>query len=83
MSDASIRARSAQQLLENPLLIEALDAIESEALAAWKGTKLDDTATRERLWMQVKAAERVREGLNGAVENGIFEAGRAARRPMP
>lgn len=77
------RARDAQQLLENPLLNEALAEIESEAITAWKGTKLDDTPARERLWMTVKAAQRVREVLQGAVDNGRFEAGRAARTPLP
>lgn len=77
------RARDAQQLLENPLLNEALGEIESEAITAWKGTKLDDTPARERLWMTVKAAQRVREVLQGAVDNGRFEAGRAARTPLP
>lgn len=81
--DSEIRAKNAQQLLENPLLNEALDEIEGEALKAWKGTRLDDTANRERLWMQVKAAQRVREVLQGAVDNGRFEAGRAARTPLP
>jgi ribosomal protein L22 len=83
VTDAEIRARGAQQLLENPLLKEALDQIEAEAIAAWKATKLEDTASRERLWMQVKAAQRVREVLEGAVENGRFEASRAARAPLP
>lgn len=83
MSDHEIRAKNAQQLLENPMLQEALNELESEAIAAWKGTKLDDTATRERLWMQVKAANRVRDVLEGAVDNGRYEAGRAARSPLP
>lgn len=83
MSEAKRRAEQAAYLLDNPLLQEALDALETEAITAWKGTKLDDTATRERLWMQVKAAQRVRETLEGAVDNGRFEAGRAARSPLP
>jgi hypothetical protein len=83
VTDIDIRARNAQQLLENPLLGEALSEIEAEAIKAWIGTKLDDTPTRERLWMQVKAAHRVREVLQGAVDAGRFEAGRAARTPLP
>lgn len=81
--DNEIRAKNAAQLLENPMLKEALDLIQSEAITAWMGTKLDDTQTRERLWMQVKAAQRVTEVLQGAVDNGRFEAGRAARAPLP
>ena len=83
MNDTEVRARNAAQLLENPMLQEALELIEREAVTAWMGTRLDDTATRERLWMQVKAAQRVREVLQGAVDSGRFEAGRAARSPLP
>lgn len=83
MTDAEIRARNAQQLLENPLLQEALGQVQQEAIEAWMATKAGAVEDRERHWMMVKCAQRLREVLQGAVDNGQFEARRASRAPMP
>lgn len=83
MDDTEIRARNAQQLLENPLLDEALTVLRGEAIDAWAGTKAAATEERERHWMMVKAADRLREYLKSAVDDGRFAANRAVRAPLP
>jgi hypothetical protein len=83
MSDKEKLAKDAQQLLENPLLAEALELIEKEAINAWIGTGLGDEQDRERHWMMVKSARRLKEYLKGVVEDQRFEASRAVRAPLP
>ena len=53
MSDfdlAKHRAAEAQHLIENPLLVAALEKIEARYLEAWKKTKSGDAEKREQLW---------------------------------
>lgn len=83
MNDTEIRAKNAQALLENPLFNEVMDTIEKEAIDAWISTGLSAAPDRERHWMLVKTARRVREVLQGYVDNNEFEARRAARAPLP
>lgn len=83
MTDAEIRARNAAQLLENPLLEEALSRLEKEAIDAWVGSNAEDTFQRERQWIQVKLVRRLREYLQTAIDDGRFETNRATRRPLP
>ena len=77
--DAEARARHAQQLLDDPLLIETLDAIEAAAITAWRNTGSDRQQDREVAYYSIKAAERVRLTLQGIVDNGQIAANRAVR----
>ncbi len=81
MSDVEIRARGAAQLLENPLLVEALDAQEHEAVEAW--LVADSGQARDEQWMRVRSVRALRNTLQAMVDNGKFEASRAAKAPMP
>lgn len=83
MNDSEIRAKNAEQLLENPLLNEALSEIQASATESWVKTKPDDTNERERLWMRVQVVVRLREELKNIIDNGRFEASRAVRAPLP
>lgn len=77
--DAETRARRARQLLDDPLLIEVLDAIEAAAVTAWRQTSSAQQLEREVAWYSAKAAERVRNTLEGIVDNGLIEANRSVR----
>ena len=77
MSDAATRAAAATRLLSDPLLVEVLDAIEQAAVTVWRSTSEADSAARERAYYTVKASERVRNTLQGIVDNGLIEARRA------
>ncbi len=81
MSDAEIRARGAAQLLENPLLVEALDAQEHEAVEAW--LVADNGQARDEQWMRVRSVRALRNVLQAMVDNGKYEASRVAKAPMP
>lgn len=81
MTEAEIRARNAQQLLENPLLQSVFDQVQQEAVRAWLGTTPTEEGRegREFAWMLAKAVERIRTVLQGAVDDGTIQAARAVR----
>jgi hypothetical protein len=65
------RAMQAEELLNNPLLSEALDSMEREYLAAWRASKLPDLEERERLWLAMQVLEQMRNHLRIVLENGV------------
>lgn len=75
--DPTARAEHAKRLLEDPLLVEALDQIEKTAIEAWKATAIAQTEDRERVWHSLKAAERIRAYLQSVVDTGQLAARRA------
>lgn len=77
--DAEARATRAKQLLDDALLTEVLDSIEGAAVNAWRQTSTSQQLEREIAWYSIKAAERVRNTLNGIVDNGLIEANRSVR----
>lgn len=68
------RAEHAKRLLDDPMLSEAFDTIERECIAAWKAAPARDTDGREKLWLTVKAVNRIREELSGIIETGKVSA---------
>ena len=60
LEDEQRRGRAADQLLENPLLIEAFATIEQEIQAEWTGSKAKDADAREKLWLMLKLLGRVK-----------------------
>jgi hypothetical protein len=69
----------AKRLLDDPLLAEVFDAVESAAIDVWRKTGTAQAAEREVAWQSLKAAERVRNALKGIVDNGLLEARRAVQ----
>ena len=80
MIDATARAEQAKRLLDDPLLTEVLGEIEKAAITAWGSTALGDVEHREMAYHSLKASRRVRDTLQGVVDNGLVEASRAVRR---
>lgn len=64
------RAARAQELLDNPLLSEALDAWDKEITDAWKNSPLRDAEGREKLRLMLEAAKKFKEHLTKTVETG-------------
>ena len=78
MTEKEIRAGNAAQLLENPLLEEVLSQIEDEARRAWLATPAQDgQQAREFAWMLSKAVGRIRDVLQGAIDDQKIAASRA------
>ncbi len=64
----------AAELLENSLLKESFQYLESEYLKAWRETKVLDTTSRERLWQAVQILGIIQEHLKFHVTNGRLAA---------
>ncbi len=64
----------AAELLENTLLQEAFQYLETEYLQAWRNTRALDTTSRERLWQAVQILGIIHEHLKGHVTNGRIAA---------
>lgn len=62
----------AKQLLENPTLTSAFDAMERAYFDAWRGSKPDDPAHRERIYMMFQCTTEVRRVLRQKVEDAIL-----------
>lgn len=68
--DDQERGRRAQELLDNELLVQALDAIESEVVAQWEQCPARDAEGKEACWQLIKTSKKFRAILKGYVESG-------------
>ncbi len=64
------RARRAQELLEDPLIKESFDSLESTYLSAWRDSRPGEELEREVLWQAWFALDAVRQHLNQVMQNG-------------
>jgi hypothetical protein len=67
--DASRGAR-AKQILEDPILIEAFDAIRADYLEKLVSTTTMETAAREKLYMGVRVLDEVKAHFNTVIARG-------------
>jgi len=64
------RGRRAAELLEHPLLVEALAAIEAEVVQQWEQCPARDSEGKECLWQLMKTSKKFRGLLNGYIQSG-------------
>jgi hypothetical protein len=64
------RGQVSQSLLENELLVEALDAIDKEVMEQWIACPARDKEGKEALWQLIKTSRKFRDILNGYVQTG-------------
>lgn len=79
--DLLIRAQRAREVLENPLLSEALEHYETEIVTAWKNSPLRDVEGRERLRVMLETHKAFREYLHNTMEAGKLARITPASRP--
>ena len=60
----------ARLILEHPLVKEAFAALEEGAFGAWAGTKVADTETREKLFLQYQAMTQFRSFFEQTMDTG-------------
>jgi hypothetical protein len=70
LDQATAKAVRAQELLDNELLIEAFRGLEDSYTAAWRATRIDDVAAREKLFLAINVVGKVRDHLTGILTNG-------------
>jgi hypothetical protein len=64
------RGEQARRLLEDPLLNEAFDTVETSLRDGWAATQPDQVAERERLWLMLKLLGRLKGHLSEVIETG-------------
>ena len=65
----------AQELLNNTLLQETFQYLETQYLQAWRSTKVRETESREKLWQAIQILNIVQDHLRLYVTNGRIAAG--------
>ena len=66
-------------ILDDPLVDEAFAAIERECLAEWRRAPARDVEGRERLWLMLKMAERLKAHFVNLIDSGRLAAERIAQ----
>ena len=64
------RGARASELLEDPLLAEALSAFELEIIEQWKNSPARDQEGRERLWNLMQANRQFKQTMQTHMETG-------------
>ena len=71
LGKAQHRGMRAEELLgEDSLFHEIMDKLHSDYLAAWKNTKVMQTAEREKLWQAIQILEIITDHLKLYVRDG-------------
>jgi hypothetical protein len=69
MSDIS-RANRAQELLNNPLYLEAVTAIEASMFLEFQDSKLKDEDSRHELWQRMQLLKQFKGRFESIVKQG-------------
>jgi hypothetical protein len=64
------RGQKAAQLLAEPLIAEAFAVFANEVQERWSKSPARDAEGREKLYLMLKAAERVQAHLSSLIESG-------------
>lgn len=74
MMDREEKARRAKELLDDPVLSEALDTIRGVHTSRWASTSPEDTQGREICWHRLKAVDDLREEIRSVARGLEVEA---------
>lgn len=64
------RAERAQELLSNPLYIEAIQSMEAAMFATFEDTKLEDADRRHELWQRMQLLKQFKGKFESIVRQG-------------
>ena len=68
--EALRRANQAKAILDQPIVTETLDLMESEIMEAWMACPVRDVEGRETLWRIAVSTRKFRDILRGTMEAG-------------
>jgi hypothetical protein len=66
------RAERARELLEDPMMLEAMESLRAQYLAAWENSPARDPEAREKIWTYLKALDKVKGHLLEVMETGML-----------
>ncbi len=64
------RANRAEQILNDPLVKEALDAIRDRIIEEWRACPVKDVELREKLWMMFNMHHRFVDAMREHIDTG-------------
>lgn len=64
------RAKEAELILQNPLVVSAMDAIKADIFSQWSECPARDKEGKELLWQLLKTAEKFENLFKGYIETG-------------
>lgn len=67
------RADDAARVLNEKVVVDALEAIKQEIIEQWEATPARDTEGREWIWRHYKVAQKFEGILKGCIEAGKME----------
>lgn len=70
LRDQAVRGERAAEILNSPVVQQALDAIERDIVELWEACPERDKEGKEELWKLYKTAKKFRGVLQGYVEGG-------------
>lgn len=73
-ADIIARAESAKRILSDPLVIEALQTLETEVIEAWHACPVRDAEGMRILQSELRRCRKFRLILQGVIENGKLAA---------
>jgi len=83
IEEAIADGRSADALLNDPVLQKALDSLKNEQIRNFRSTRPDESEKREQSYYLLKAIESLEAKLNNIKSNGEFEQEKIKRRGRP
>lgn len=69
-----IRAERAQQIINDPLVREALDGIKATIVESWRSAPVKDSEFREKLWAIYVGATKFEEIFRSYMDSGKLAA---------
>ena len=64
------RERRANALINDPLFIEAFDALKKELLGQWEHSGSTDIDARESIWLAIRLLDRIHSHIQSIIETG-------------
>ena len=64
------RERRANALINDPLFIEAFDALKKELLGQWEHSGSTDIDARESIWLAIRLLDRIHGHIQSIIETG-------------
>ena len=64
------RERRAKSLINDPLFIEAFDALKKELLGQWEHSGSTDIDARESIWLAIRLLDRIHGHIQSIIETG-------------
>ena len=64
------RERRANALINDPLFVEAFDALKKELLGQWEHSGSTDIDARESIWLAIRLLDRIHSHIQSIIETG-------------